>query len=255
MKKFCIICVLVAITAACGVSQETENIAEVEQVGLIEQFTQQEPIVEVELIEQTTLISYTPPNNNIFTVNSGDTTDRGFHIDGFNIYDKNGNLLITADEEGFTPFGTQVAPSFYVLYGGFSAEDTIGTAIIEDIRGGWWYASGGTDTANGIWHFPAEDEPVLIPNGDNYIGHIIELTPEEPRLRIGVLEADMPYLDFVIINIVRNREEARIIGLPSGGYVNYVEFNFESAFSGAYKVVPIARGGSGFARILVQTVE
>ncbi|MCL2015485.1 MAG: hypothetical protein FWG68_04480 [Defluviitaleaceae bacterium] len=297
MKKFCIIAIIAAFATACGVSQNAENSAELAEsiatIEIIEPIKQIEPIKTIETInpinsieqsqEQTSLLSHSeisqnarllnpPPNmeifdivspsNNIFAWDLGDTTDRGFQIDNFNIYDNSGNLLIETTNYVFSPFGT-ISPNFYVIYGGFPVEDTIGTKITETTSGKYpneitwefWDVDGGIDFANGVWHFPEEDGTVQLPwTDDNFIGGQIPITPEKSRLRIGILESDIPYFDFVITSVVYGREVARLVGLPAG-HVNYVDVEFEPNSMSVFRVIPIARGGSGFARILVQTVE
>ncbi|MCL1986760.1 MAG: hypothetical protein FWG64_02160 [Firmicutes bacterium] len=302
MKKFCIIFAVAAFATACGVSQEAENsteqaelIAPIATIAIIEPNEQAEQTAQSEITAtisneneqptaQTNLLAHSeisqnarllnpppnneifaivPPHNNIFAWDLGDTTDRGFQVDNFNIYDNSGNLLIETTNYVFSPFGT-ISPNFYVVYGGFPVEDTIGTKMTETTSGKYpneitwesWDVDGGEDFANGIWHFPEEDGTVQLRwADDNFIGNgQIPITPEKSRLRIGILESDIPYFDFVITSVVRGREEARLVGLPAG-HVNYVELEFEPNSLSVFRVIPIVRGGSGFARILVQTVE
>ena len=188
--------------------------------------------------------------NNAKVVPSTADIDRGFRIIDGNIYDKYGRLLIEVDDYGFTSNGAQISPYFSVIYGGTPAP----------IRIDEYYPH--IDRANGTWDLP-KDGIMMEQAGSHTFREFTSvpigtrpftMTSEHPRLRFGFLDGDMPYVDFVIINSTRNREEARIVGLPVG-HVQYFDFSFESSLTDSFYVRVVPQGGYGEARLLVQQIR
>jgi len=196
--------------------------------------------------------SHVTQNETSLVTESNETIDRGFHVIDGNIYDRYGQILIEIDDYGFTSNLFRISPYFSVIYGG-----TPYTRPIEKYPNV-------IDRANGTWVLP-ENGIVTERVGPHSTREFISMqigtrgfsiTPEHPRLLLGFLEGDMPYVDFIIVNNTRNLEEVRIVSLPVG-HVQYFDFAFETALStpDRFDVRVIPREGYGEARLLVQQVK
>jgi|GEM_PF-5456592 len=180
---------------------------------------------------------------------------RGFHVINGNIHDRHGEILIEVDDYGFTSNWHQISPYFFVVYGGMPAPAQVDEKIYPNA----------VDRANGTWYLPKDGAVTERVGSDSFrdftsvpIGtRPFAMTYERPLLRFGFLEGDMPYVDFIIANSTRNREEVRIVGLPVG-YVQYFEFTLDFpslCASDLFYVRVVPRGGHGYARLLVQQLD
>jgi len=203
--------------------------------------------------ELTTVFQDTSFNVVDSLLQSTASVDKGFRIAYGNIYDKCDQLLIEVDDYGFTSNWYQISPYFSIIVGGIPAPDRICEEVYPNV----------IDRANGTWILP-EGGVVMEQVGPHTFREFTSvqigtrpftMTSERPNLRLGFLDGNMPYVDFIIVNRTRHREEARIVGLPVG-HVQYFDFPFESALdnSDSFYVRVVPRGGYGEARLLVQQI-